>query len=1250
MSKIKTNWDALVDSDGNYYNPNIGGGGTGPGGTGPAGPQGPIGPTGAQGPQGLQGQKGETGLAPVLSFQGSVANSTTALTALSATSSAGDTYFITDGSNEYWAYDGTTWNNTGSAIKGEIGQKGDAGLQGPTGAQGPIGATGLQGPAGAASTKGDTGPAGPAGPAGTAGAAGPAGPQGTAGVGTVGPIGPIGPAGTAGTNGTNGTDGADGAKGEPGVAGAASAKGDVGPQGPAGVTGPAGIAGPTGLTGANGPQGVAGAVGPTGPQGVTGPAGPTGQKGEVGLVGDKGEEGAPSPLLTYAGSVATVVDRDAIDTTSFTGGETVYVDATGLYYTWDTGTSTWSSGAQAVKGEIGLKGPKGDTGLAGTDGLDGATGATGAVGPAGPTGAQGAQGVAGTDGTDGVQGLQGPIGISGADGDKGVEGDKGEAGQAAPLLEYQGSVPTVGSLPADNPVGSNTAGDTYYVDDGNGLYYSWDDNTASWISAGQAVKGDLGTQGPAGNDGADGVDGTQGPAGLTGPAGVAGPQGIQGIQGDKGAEGEKGPKGDKLLYSELTAAEKLEIKGQKGELGTSPYEMAVDNGFVGTEPEWLESLKGDEGDQGLEGFRGDKGQRVAGAVTAHASFVANGAVGLIQPADIKASYYVDAINHTGTGTYTITWEQQEDPTNPGTFIDLFDTADGYSVLLTCGYSGVGPSTSFNAVVVSQSTGSCDIIVERSDNGNQSDVDKLNIVAYGAGTDGVILTLKGDAAGPIGDKGQRGEKGVVGDKGLIPAGAVTGHATIDGGTGAAFNWTTDTPSYYNISSISRLDVGKYEITWASGFASDAYTVVGSAGAVDHAGSARTVSVIARTATTLTIVCERSDNGDNIDSNGISIVAYGPGDSGINSTIKGEKGPQGPSTIAVGTTTTVLHPASATVTNSGTLVDAVLDFEVPAGEKGERQFQAAGAVTAHATFVATAALANGVLAAGDIKSSYGIDSIEKIRDGEFTVTFTNAFTAADNYSAIGTAHGDYGATIGGSTRVVLFNTFTANSVLCEIEESNGDRASADTVSVVFYGDASTGEKLDYKGDKGEIGPSGGEKGDIATIAIGTTVSVASQFADVTNSGTPQSAILDFQLPKGADGPQGEKGENGAAVDKGDKGEKGVEGADGIGSGVKLSFASWDASGGSGYSWGADQGDSYNISSVNRTQSGRYEIFFSSNYSNANYAMWAYTYTTGDSLIGSVNVISRSSGSMIVETKNMNGTIEDTNEYICVQVMGI
>ena len=41
--------------------------------------------------------------------------------------------------------------------------------------------------------------------------------------------------------------------------------------------------------------------------------------------------------------------------------------------------------------------------------------------------------------------------------------------------------------------------------------------------------------------------------------------------------------------------------GTSGSAGKSAYEIAVDNGFVGTETEWLESLKGSDGDKGDNG-------------------------------------------------------------------------------------------------------------------------------------------------------------------------------------------------------------------------------------------------------------------------------------------------------------------------------------------------------------------------------------------------------------------------------------------------------------------------------------------------------------------------------------------------------------------------------------------------------------------------------------------------------------------------
>lgn len=41
--------------------------------------------------------------------------------------------------------------------------------------------------------------------------------------------------------------------------------------------------------------------------------------------------------------------------------------------------------------------------------------------------------------------------------------------------------------------------------------------------------------------------------------------------------------------------------------GKSAYEIAVENGFVGTETEWLASLKGDTGATGPAGPKGDTG-------------------------------------------------------------------------------------------------------------------------------------------------------------------------------------------------------------------------------------------------------------------------------------------------------------------------------------------------------------------------------------------------------------------------------------------------------------------------------------------------------------------------------------------------------------------------------------------------------------------------------------------------------------------
>lgn len=60
----------------------------------------------------------------------------------------------------------------------------------------------------------------------------------------------------------------------------------------------------------------------------------------------------------------------------------------------------------------------------------------------------------------------------------------------------------------------------------------------------------------------------------------------------------------------LTYEQWLEsIKGDKGATGKSAYEVAVANGFEGTEEEWLASLKGEDGKKGDKGDKGATGEK-----------------------------------------------------------------------------------------------------------------------------------------------------------------------------------------------------------------------------------------------------------------------------------------------------------------------------------------------------------------------------------------------------------------------------------------------------------------------------------------------------------------------------------------------------------------------------------------------------------------------------------------------------------------
>lgn len=106
-----------------------------------------------------------------------------------------------------------------------------------------------------------------------------------------------------------------------------------------------------------------------------------------------------------------------------------------------------------------------------------------------------------------------------------------------------------------------------------------------WVAS---LKGDPGPQGAAGQ---------QGPAGTPGANGAPGSPGAPGSQGPQGEPGDTGPQGD------------------------SAYQVAVQDGYPGTEEQWLASLVGPQGQSGVDGGDGgvDTGLISGGALKVNAT-------------------------------------------------------------------------------------------------------------------------------------------------------------------------------------------------------------------------------------------------------------------------------------------------------------------------------------------------------------------------------------------------------------------------------------------------------------------------------------------------------------------------------------------------------------------------------------------------------------------------------------------------------
>ena len=154
--------------------------------------------------------------------------------------------------------------------------------------------------------------------------------------------------------------------------------------------------------------------------------------------------------------------------------------------------------------------------------------------------------------------------------------------------------------------------------------------------------------GAAGPQGSAGSAGPAGPQGVAGAAGAQGAQGIQGVPGPAGAAGAQGPQGtagiNGLSAYQVAVANGYvgteqqwltSIQGAAGTNGQSAYQVAVANGYTGTQTEWLASLVGAQGPQGPAGSG-------SGSIGANAAF-----------SDSVLTYYEDFCQFYGSNPIAV---------------------------------------------------------------------------------------------------------------------------------------------------------------------------------------------------------------------------------------------------------------------------------------------------------------------------------------------------------------------------------------------------------------------------------------------------------------------------------------------------------------------------------------------------------------------------------------------------------------------
>lgn len=217
-----------------------------------------------------------------------------------------------------------------------------------------------------------------------------------------------------------------------------------------------------------------------------------------------------------------------------------------------------------------------------------------------------------------------------------------------------------------------------------------------------------------------------------------------------------------------------------------------------------------------------------------------------------------------------------------------------------------------------------------------------------------------------------------------------------------------------------------------------------------------------------------------------------------TLKGDKGEKGDSgkaaTVSLGSFSTGEAGSEVVITNTGTSESAVFNFTIPRGDQGLQGNEGKAAT-----------IEVGTVTTGEAGSN---------------ATVTNAGTTNAARFNFVIPRGDKGEAgldgNDGKAATIKLGTVTTGKPGTSVQITNSGSENAATFNFTIP----RGE-TGLKGDKGD-------SGEAATIQIGSvTTGNAGTQATITNSGTNNAAVLNFTIPKGADGINGTNGKDGVAA---------------------------------------------------------------------------------------------------------------------------